>query len=130
MTDFSELIRQHLQTPGGLEDFVTLLRYYSHVNDGLPEPLRTTFREAAGSNHEEAIMTMWDRLQEEGEIKGIAKGKAEGLAESVLAVLVARGIPVPRKIRARVLECRDVAKLERWITRAATLTSAADVVRD
>jgi len=66
LLDFSELIQQHFRTPRGLEDFVMLMRYYTQVNDGLPEPLRNTFREAAGPEHREAVMTMWGRMQGEG----------------------------------------------------------------
>ena len=107
-----------------------LLRYYTQVNDGMPEPLRKMFREAAGAQHEEAVMTMWDRLQEEGEIKGLAKGKAEGKAEAVLAVLSARGISIPDEVRTRVLACHDVVLLERWIVRASTATSIAEAISD
>ncbi len=86
----------------------------------------STFQ-AAGPQHEEAVMTtMWDRLQEEGEIKGLAKGKAE----AVLAVLAARGIAVSDDTRKQVLACRDMTQLDRWLSRSVTATSAPEAIAD
>jgi hypothetical protein len=64
-----------------------------------------------------------------GKAEGEARGKAEGKAESILAVLVARDIPVSDAIRARVLGCTDVPTLDAWIRRAAVASTAAAVVR-
>jgi hypothetical protein len=68
-----------------------------------------------------------------GEVKGRAEGRAEGeakgKAESILAVLVARGIPVSDAIRARILGCRELGMLDTWIQRAAVVSTAAAVVR-
>jgi hypothetical protein len=57
------------------------------------------------------------------------QGKAEGKAQSVLAVLSARGIDVPDNARARILECTDIAQLDAWLARAVTASAASDVVR-
>lgn len=72
----------------------------------------------------------------EGRAEGLAEGRAEGLARgeaiakaaAVLAILAARGIPMPASIRARVEACQDLTTLDRWITRAATAASAEDVL--
>jgi hypothetical protein len=56
------------------------------------------------------------------------QGKAEGLAEAVLAVLGARQIAVPDEIRARIATCADLGLLDRWLARAVTAHAAADVV--
>jgi hypothetical protein len=61
---------------------------------------------------------------------GEARGRAEGEAKGVLTVLAARGIAVPDELRARILSCSDLAQLDRWLTRAATATSADDVVSE
>ena len=62
----------------------------------------------------------------EGEAKGLAegeaKGKAEGKAEDVLRVLEARGLSVPAEVAQRVRACRDLATLDTWLVRAATLS--------
>jgi hypothetical protein len=45
-------------------------------------------------------------------------------AQAILEVLQARGLDVPQEARARVLACSDRASLQRWLTLAATATSA------
>jgi hypothetical protein len=63
----------------------------------------------------------------EGVARGVAQGVAQGSARAVLAVLSARNVPLGEAQRARILECTDVALLERWVTRAATAAAADDV---
>jgi hypothetical protein len=63
-----------------------------------------------------------------GKAEGRAEGVAQGLATSVLNVLTARGLVVPDSVRARVLGCDDVATLERWVTRAVTVSSAEELI--
>jgi hypothetical protein len=75
----------------------------------------------------------WAKGEAKGEAKGKAEGKAEGeakgKAEGILAVLVAREIPVSDAIRARILGCSDLVTLDAWIRRAAVVSTAAEVVR-
>jgi PD-(D/E)XK nuclease family transposase len=63
----------------------------------------------------------------EGEVTGFAKGEvtgfAKGKAAAVLAILSARGIPVSDESRARIESCTDVAMVDRWISRAVTVSS-------
>ena len=70
----------------------------------------------------------------EGEAKGKAKGRAEGEAEgkanAVLAVLAARGLAISDAQHTRVLAEKDLAVLDRWITRAATCASADEALSD
>jgi hypothetical protein len=66
----------------------------------------------------------------EGEAKGRAEGKAEGEAKALLAVLAARGLEVDAATRERILTCTDAEKLERWIVRAVTASSAQEVLSD
>jgi hypothetical protein len=58
---------------------------------------------------------------------GKAEGKAEGKVEAVLAFLDARGLAISAEQRAQVLACADVAILDRWIRKAATVTSADEL---
>jgi len=73
---------------------------------------------------EQTIMTelrqRWEREK--------AELRAEGKAEAILTVLVARGVQVSEGIRQRVLGCKDPSTLERWLARAVTAASAADVI--
>lgn len=64
----------------------------------------------------------------EGQAKGEAKGKAEGKAEALLVMLRARGLRPTREDEVRVRACGDMAKLDRWIERAATAASVREVL--
>jgi hypothetical protein len=56
-----------------------------------------------------------------------AKGKAEGKADALVAVLEARAFVLTADARARIDSCRDAAVLQRWISRAVTATSLDEV---
>jgi hypothetical protein len=58
----------------------------------------------------------------------VAQGEAIGRAHAILSVLGARGLAVSDQERQRILECSDLAVLEKWIVRAVTAKSAADVL--
>jgi hypothetical protein len=60
--------------------------------------------------------------------QGEVRGRAEGRALAILAVLGARGVEVSPAVRKRVLACTDVALLDAWIARAANAKDADDVV--
>jgi len=45
-----------------------------------------------------------------------------------MAVRAARGLLVNGLLRAQILQCEDLAQLDRWITRAVTATSVSDVM--
>ena len=66
----------------------------------------------------------------QGEAKGKAEGKAEGKASAVLAVFAARGLTVDDATRSRILTTTDLVLLDRWIARAATLSSVRDVLAE
>ncbi len=56
-----------------------------------------------------------------------AKGKAEGKAEALLNFLAKRGISTTEIQRRRILDCRDLAMLDRWLDRALTVTKIDDL---
>jgi flagellar biosynthesis/type III secretory pathway protein FliH len=58
-----------------------------------------------------------------GIAEGLAEGHSEGKAEALLTILAARGLAVSEEQRQRILACRDLASLDRWIARAATAAS-------
>jgi predicted transposase YdaD len=63
----------------------------------------------------------------EGRAEGKAEGKAEGEAKAILAVLAARGIPVPEEARLRIVECTDLERLEAWVPRAVIAESVDEL---
>jgi hypothetical protein len=56
-----------------------------------------------------------------------AKGRAEGEARALLAVLEARGLRISDEVRTRVLACTDTAQLATWLRKAATALSIDQV---
>jgi len=69
----------------------------------------------------ERLVEQWEkRLRDEGKAEGEAKGKAE----AVLVVLEGRGLRVSVATRKHVLGCHDLAQLDAWLRRAATVASA------
>jgi len=68
---------------------------------------------------------LFNRLAAEHE----ARGKATGEGEAVLTVLDARGVEVPDAVREEILGCNDLVKLGTWLRRAATASTAEDVIR-
>jgi Putative restriction endonuclease len=70
----------------------------------------------------------------EGKVEGLAEGKAEGRAEgkaeAVIMVLVARGFVLDDRTRARLLGERDARRLDRWIARATTCATVAELDAD
>jgi len=65
------------------------------------------------------------------EIRAVeARGRAEEAAESVLAVLSARGVPVSEKQRQKILACHDLDRLRRWLRRAALASTADEVLAE
>jgi predicted transposase/invertase (TIGR01784 family) len=57
-----------------------------------------------------------------------ADGEAAGQARAILAFLAARGVSVSPAVRARIEACRHMATLDRWVVRAATATTADEVI--
>jgi predicted nucleotidyltransferase/HEPN domain-containing protein len=60
--------------------------------------------------------------------EGLREGEAKRGAADILLVLKARGVAVPPEIEQRIAACADPAVLSRWLERAVTAQSAADVV--
>jgi hypothetical protein len=63
---------------------------------------------------------------EDGFARGVAHA-ARALAGAVLAVLAARGIAVGEAERARIVDERDLARLERWLIVAASCADAHEL---
>jgi hypothetical protein len=64
------------------------------------------------------IQTEWLR---DGIAKGLAQGRAESKAAAVLAILEARGFTASTVQRERILATSDLTTLDHWVRRAVTL---------
>lgn len=88
------------------------------ANAKLPPTLQKILDEGRNQGHDQGLS------------EGLSRGLAKAKAADVLTVLEAREIAVSAEIREKVLACTDLATLDRWIRRAATLKTAAAVVRE
>ncbi|WP_046468322.1 hypothetical protein [Allosalinactinospora lopnorensis] len=59
--------------------------------------------------------------------KYYGQGMAEGEAKGVVAVLAARGIPVSKEVRERILTCTDLDQVDTWLQRALTAKTVDDL---
>lgn len=83
-------------------------------------------REGLARGVEQGLARGVEQGVEDGFARGVAHA-ARALADAVLAVLAARGIAVSDAERARIVDERDVARLERWLVRAATCAEAHEL---
>ncbi len=63
----------------------------------------------------------------EGRAEGRTEGEAVGKAEALVAVLAARKLPVSEAQRERILACKDLPELDRWIARAAVAATTEEI---
>jgi hypothetical protein len=75
----------------------------------------------------EDVVNAGEQLIAEGIEHGRAEGRAEGMRAAIERVLAARSLPLSEVGRARLASCVDAATLTRWLERAATATSEAEV---
>jgi hypothetical protein len=59
--------------------------------------------------------------------EGREQGKLEEAARAVLSVLDTRGLELVSDQRDRILASTDLAELERWLRKAVTVSSAAEL---
>ena len=87
---------------------------------------------AAARRTLEAMMKSGYEFQSEFARSYVAKGRQQGILEAkahdVLAFLEARGLEVPAEVRERVLASTDIAELDRWIRRAASVGDAWELL--
>jgi hypothetical protein len=65
---------------------------------------------------------------ERGLAEGEAKGKAQGEAAALLKILTRRGLTLTAEQRRRIMGCADVTVLERWLDRALSVSSVAELL--
>ncbi len=64
-----------------------------------------------------------------GRAEGLQEGEGKGLRDGILMVLRSRGIAIPADVEARILACNDVTVLGSWLSRAVTLSDAAELMK-
>jgi predicted nucleotidyltransferase/HEPN domain-containing protein len=97
---------------------------FGHWAQGLVELSEQRAREERREGRQEGEA----KGRQEGLQEGEAKGEVKGRAADILLVLKTRGVAVPPEIEQRIAACADPAVLSRWLTRAVTAESAAEVL--
>jgi hypothetical protein len=86
--------------------------------------------EATFSQEErDAYQRVIDEIQQVRELAEakLAEGEIKGAARNILTVLRVRSIAVPDPARERILAEKDPERLERWLEKAATAASIAEL---
>ena len=76
----------------------------------------------------EALVAQGNPEIRELEVRSRAEGLAEGLVESVLDILSARGLTVSQAQRHEISQCHDLDRLRLWRHRAARASSTDEVL--
>jgi hypothetical protein len=92
------------------------------THPGYPESWYRKVAEATGDR------LKMGKLQAELEREEEAREKTRLIADAVLALLEAREVPVDSETRTQIEQSDDPDKLEKWLVRAATATSAVDLL--
>lgn len=107
--------------PLATNDVRALLTYVHALEEG--SPVRELLASALRGRSRQMYVSGADALIAKGKLQGLS----EGLAKAVLDVLAVRSLSIPTSLRRRVSSCRDEQRLRRWLERAITATSAAEV---
>jgi hypothetical protein len=104
------------------------------VRDEDPNEVREFFHKALGPSGLEAFMTGAEVLIAEAREKALAQGEQQGAlaskASDIIAFLEARGLAVAADQRERITSTADLALLDKWVRRAATIASADELFED
>ena len=65
---------------------------------------------------------------QQGKDEGIQIGELRGEAKALLMVLRSRGLDIPVEVEKRIKECSDAAVLASWLSRAATVCEAEELL--
>ncbi len=66
----------------------------------------------------------------EGHVEGHAEGEAQGLAKAILRVFKSHGVTLDAENRQTILECQDMALLERLFDKAIEASSASEILAE
>jgi hypothetical protein len=100
------------------------LLYFSLIRSALSEAAREAFQ-----MHPNILPFLSEEAKQSYD-RGRTEGRVTSKAAAVVAFLDARGLTLSDEQRARIASCTDVAILDRWIRRAATIATADELFDD
>jgi hypothetical protein len=102
-----------------------------HIHDpalAAPLPIEVMIHAARADDAvARALLVKRNPVLEATRARDRAEGHAAGKAEAVIAIVTVRGLSPDHASRARILGERDLARLDRWITRAMTCATIAEL---
>lgn len=107
-------LRAVLDQPGGVEQFVALLRYIELVGEAPADKLHHLVT-TLGPEAEEAYVTTAEMLRAEGRAEGVARGRAGALVQ----LLILKFGPLPQAVLDTVYAA-STEQLETWTARVLT----------
>jgi hypothetical protein len=73
------------------------------------------------------VVAAVDEARAAGRAEGRAEGEAMAMAKAIVHLLARRHVQLDASQRERIASARDLAQLERWLDRATTCASAAEL---
>ncbi|WP_164020125.1 Rpn family recombination-promoting nuclease/putative transposase [Pyxidicoccus trucidator] len=140
LPEWAALFAQVQAGPEGAEHLVVLIRYLLWVGDeAAHEAAGQVLHSVLGQQRKEELMRSYgEELVERGLQQGLARGREEGLeqgrrrarAEDILRILTVRCVHVDEEARQRILNCTDMATLDRWFDKSLNATTLSAVLDD
>lgn len=123
LRQWADDLRAVLDRPGGVEEFVALLRYIEIVGEAPTDELHNLVAQL-GPEAEEAYVTTAEMLRAEGEARGEARGRAEALVQ----LLTLKYGPLPRAAFDAV-HAASTDQLATWTARVLTADTLDEILR-
>jgi predicted transposase/invertase (TIGR01784 family) len=136
LQSWSATLAEVSRAPNGVHALGLVLKYMFHAADDMaPGEIRALVGRVTDPEIKEKIVSLADKLVEQGRREGRQKGLQEGVqkgiqkgrAEIVLKLLRLKFRKVPASVVARV-KAGTAAELERWAERVLTADSLAEVL--
>lgn len=103
-----------------------MIEYILRASNIAVDPLTDLIREVH-PKMPQIIQTTADRLRQEGEARGLEKGRLEGKAQAIIAMLECRDMLLSEDARARILKCQDEAELDRLVKRVHVVDAVTEL---
>ncbi|MEM7588969.1 MAG: Rpn family recombination-promoting nuclease/putative transposase, partial [Myxococcota bacterium] len=112
LQEWQQVLQTLLESPTGMDAFMTLMRYYMSVAQHPKlEEVQTQVAQVLGPQTQEGVMTLAERLIREGKAEGKAEGMAEGVIRALHALFDARGWKLTKVQHRRIQACHDLSTL-------------------
>lgn len=104
--------------------------YFDFLMSSLEEAVRRELEAMKRSENWEPQSEWGRRMFGMGREEGREEGRASGRADVLLRIAERRGWALGEALRARIVDCRDVALLDRWVDRALDAATVDEVFSD